>query len=135
MTAEDSKRIALDWIADHAGFIVDAHQRIWELAESREWLSFEHPSGVSTPVIFSPQGEQLAGIEKNVLKLWDAQIGAELQSLTGYGNTINTLAYLPDGKHLVTAGDTAKVILWDSVSGSELSSWKAHTGRLNALAI
>ena len=33
MTGVDSKRIAVDWIADHAGFIVDAHQRMWELAE------------------------------------------------------------------------------------------------------
>jgi len=113
----------------------DGTVRIWDVSASREWLAFDHPSGVSTPVIFSPQGDNLAGIEKNIVKVWDAGTGAELLSLAGYDNVVNTLAYLPDGKRLVTAGDTAQVIVWNIASGSELSSWPAHTGRLNALAV
>ena len=63
--------------------------------------------------MFSPDGKRLASAsEDKTVKVWDAQTGQELFSFKGHEWRVNDVAFSPDGKRLVSGGDTVKV--WDA---------------------
>lgn len=47
--------------------------------------------------------------------------------MTGHYSTIYTLAFHPHGKMLATAGDDAKIIIWDLGSGKKIKTLSGHT--------
>ncbi len=55
----------------------------------------------------------MTGSEGKTAKVWDAETGKELLTLSGHKSYVNSVAWIPDGKRLATAGtdNTAKV--WD----------------------
>ena len=44
-----------------------------------------------------------------------------LCTLTGHSETVNSVAYSPDGKHIVSGSDDNTVKVWDSQTGTEVS--------------
>jgi WD40 repeat protein len=70
--------------------------------------------GVAEP----PQKQQ----ENNqTLELWEATTGKELRKIrneNGWG--INNVAFTPDGKQMVVAGQTGSLTIWDVASGKEV---------------
>ncbi len=71
---------------------------------------------------------------KTTAKVWDAQSGEELLTLSGHAEWVNSAAYSPDGERIVTASldETAKV--WDAESGAELLTLSGHTDMVNSAA-
>ncbi|MFY9610031.1 MAG: hypothetical protein WAU45_15610 [Blastocatellia bacterium] len=67
------------------------------------------------------------------IKVWDAQTGAELNSLAGHNNFVNGLAFSRDGRTLASAGYDSTIKLWDLASGRELRTLKGHSGSIAAL--
>ena len=49
--------------------------------------------------------------------------------------SIRSLALCPDGRHLVSGDESGVIKLWDTEDGRELHQFKAHSGRVEALAI
>jgi WD40 repeat protein len=102
---------------------------------------------------WSPDGKRLAsahwGMKKNFtdpnaaefsfedmtfsIKVWDAQMGTELNSLAGHNNFVNRLAFSNDGRLLASGGYDSTIKLWDLTSGRELHTLKGHTGSIAAL--
>jgi WD40 repeat protein len=58
----------------------------------------------------------------NTIKIWDAESGQELQTLTGRPNGVLSVAYSPDGHRIASGSGDGTVWIWDAESGQELQT-------------
>jgi WD40 repeat protein len=123
----------------------DGTVKLWDPASGKKIMTFKgHSSAVKT-VAFSPDGKRLAsasgssrkkGVEVPFieLKVWDAANGHELLSMEGHTGAINSVAFSPDGKRLVTASNDGTVKLWDTDSGEDVLTLRGHTSGVKSVA-
>ena len=75
----------------------------------------------------SPDGKVLAAgggdTRGGQLKLWSTVTGKEIVSLSGYTNSLNSLAFSADGKRLASGGQ-GPVQVWDVNAHKEIASFK-----------
>lgn len=91
---------------------------LWEVATSKERLSFPEPPGEIHNVAISPDGRLLAagGFDNNKIYLWDALTGELLTQLKGHQGNIDSLVFSPDGRRLASGSQDTTALIWD-VSG------------------
>ena len=66
-------------------------------------------------VAFSADGKRIAtGSEDNTVKVWDAERGQELLTLTGHTSVVFSVKFSPDGKRLVTGSYDRTAKVWDA---------------------
>ena len=54
-------------------------------------------------------------------------LGGEQEcTLTGHSNYVTSVAYSPDGKHIVSGSEDSTVKVWDSQTGKEVSVLLCH---------
>ncbi len=97
-----------------------------------------HTSRVES-VAFSPDGSLIAscegsnygleGSQGSLVKLWNAETGAELHSLVGHTSSVLSLAFSPDGRRVVSGG-LESVRVWDTGTGAEV---RALEGQVDAV--
>lgn len=91
-------------------------------------------------VAYSPDGRLLAsGGEDRVVRLWSAETGQLLRTLTGHSGSVWSVAFapdgtLPDGMLLATASEDGTIKLWDPQTGELLHTLTGHTGAVNEVA-
>jgi WD40 repeat protein len=92
---------------------------------------------------FSPDGSRLVSAsEDETLKLWDAETGVELATLTGHTEGVLACAFSPDGSRIVSGsyepwwikGRASTLKLWDAKAGAELATLAGHTKRVHDCA-
>ncbi|QEL20456.1 WD40 repeat domain-containing serine/threonine-protein kinase [Limnoglobus roseus] len=87
---------------------------------------------------FSPDGTRVAtnsmsgevtltvgGVQKvyrgdGAARVYDAATGKELVALAGHTERVNTVAFSPDGRRVVTTSDDKTARVWDAATGKEL---------------
>ncbi|KAI9818365.1 MAG: hypothetical protein M1826_001387 [Phylliscum demangeonii] len=81
-------------------------------------------------VTVNKSGEWLAfGSSKlGQLLVWEWQSETYVLKQQGHFDTMNALAYTPDGQRIVTAADDGKVKVWDVSSGFCIATFTEHTG-------
>ncbi len=131
---------------------------LWNWKPGEQLQAFRAP-GVVTCVAISPDGttiaaggglkdEQLtqsavfeAGVNmsegaRGFLVLWDRETGKEVQTLSGYRGWIRSIAFTPDGRHLISGGSDKTARLWDVSANRELRRYEGyHAGRVFGVAV
>ena len=54
----------------------------------------------------------MTGSQDSTAKVWDANTGQELMTLTGHDDWVNSAVYSPDGKRIATAGSDGIVQIY-----------------------
>ncbi|MCX5792885.1 MAG: caspase family protein [Elusimicrobia bacterium] len=72
--------------------------------------------GGTRMLVFSPDGNLLAGDSGYGVKIWDAATGREVQTLSGSARRIRTVAFSPDGKNFINIGEDGLMGFWDLIS-------------------
>jgi WD40 repeat protein len=96
---------------------------LWDTATGERRRTIPAPPGQQRIISmhFSPDGNKLVyqGIDDNVLRLWDLRAGKEIRQFPqGPGGTY-FLAYSP-WEDLIASTVTARLSLWDAVTGKEI---------------
>lgn len=86
------------------------------------------PAGAAT---FSPDGSRIATAgPDNMARIWDAETGELLMTLSGHSDMVMNAAFSPSGEHLVTASLDKTARVWDLKSGKTVLVLKGHTDGL-----
>jgi WD40 repeat protein len=100
-------------------------QRLWRLrgnvADSKFTLTPQQ-------LAVSPDGGAVAAVQRNSVSVLDLQTGRALARLENHAGNVTCVAYSPDGRLLVTAGNDAAVHLWDGATGKEIGTLTGHRG-------
>jgi len=68
-----------------------------------------------------------AGGEDKAVHVWDAQSDTEVLTLRGYEENDDSVAFSPDGRHIITTG--VEAFVWDARSGARVASLLGHAER------
>jgi WD40 repeat protein/transcriptional regulator with XRE-family HTH domain len=101
---------------------------------SRVALVLHHESYV-WDAAYSPDGKRIAtASEDKTAKIWDANSGKLLLTLTGHTDVIISVAYSPDGRRIATASWDKTAKIWDANTGQLLLTLIGHTDMLRSIA-
>jgi len=93
-------------------------------------------SWLPVPIAFSPDGKKIvSGSPSNAIKVWDADSGIGLMTLSGHEEFLTGLAFTPDGKRIVSSSNDRTLRIWDASTGQQLMILKGHEDRINEVVI
>jgi WD40 repeat protein len=75
-----------------------------------------------------------SGSVDQTVKLWDAESGDCLRTLSGHGAGVMSVAWSPDGRRLASGSVDQTVKLWDAESGDCLRTLSGHGNWVNSVA-
>jgi hypothetical protein len=103
---------------------------LWDV--SGAWLPLKGAEQRFSITDFSADGRRLATVDLLSLeaRIWDTARGEALRTLAGHTSTIRALAFSPDGKRLITAGDDGTARIWDVESGEQQQILRGHSGAI-----
>ncbi len=67
-------------------------------------------------------------------RLWDAASGKEIRRFQGHSRRVNSVAFSPDGKQVLTGSWDKTARLWDAASGKEIRRFLGHTFDVTSVA-
>ena len=80
-------------------------------------------------------GGSLAASAGDVVKVLDAQTGAEVQALHGHTEVLLGVEFSRDGKRLVSCSRDKSVKVWDTATGREVLTLLGHTEAVHSVTM
>lgn len=78
-------------------------------------------TGLIQSLAFDSTGERvLSASDDGTARIWDAESGEQLLSLTNAGNPVRSASWSPDDSLIATAGTNHELRVWDAESGLEI---------------
>ncbi|MGA2296281.1 MAG: T9SS type A sorting domain-containing protein [FCB group bacterium] len=90
--------------------------------------------GVVTSVCYSIDGKKIATASYNIIKIWDANLGTEINNITFKTDYIWDIFFNPDGTKLICMGRDGTIIIWDVVSGKEIRTYYSSYGYFDCVS-
>src|SRR5205823_4380939 len=72
--------------------------------------------------------------EDQTVRVWDAATGRGRTELHGHQDGVNSAAFSPNGRWIVTASDDGTARLWEAASGRPLVELRGHTREVTGAA-
>jgi WD40 repeat protein len=110
---------------------MDGTVRLWDVKTGKGLHTFRG-AGRARCVALAPDGRRVVSGHygpgsDNLLRLWDADTGQEVRRFAGHGSDVTAVAFLPQGRSLLSASRDGTLRLWDVKTGEELKRM-AHKG-------
>jgi RNA polymerase sigma factor (sigma-70 family) len=88
----------------------------WDIKSGEERLRLTFPEEYPGPVAFAPDDRLIATASSRPsanIRLLDAATGREVRKIEGFKGTVRSLAFMPDGKRLVSGMSDSSALIWD----------------------
>ncbi len=112
----------------------DGTAKVWDVLTGKQLLTIDQGGGaVPYWVAFSPDGSRIAVANtggnriEGWASIWDAVTGQLLLTLPRQNAYVNSVAFSPDGKRIVTTSDDQTARIWDANNGKELLTLSGQT--------
>ncbi len=69
------------------------------------------------------------------VKIWNADNGYVIHTLTGYTDLVHSIAFSPDGLRIVSGGDDRTIKIWDTDTGSLIRALEGHAKSITNIAL
>ena len=115
----------------------DGQVRLWDPLTGKEQGAIDGKAKWITAFAVSPDGTTIASAVEGSYRihLIATATGEVRHTLAGHTQLVDSVAYSPDGKYVVSTGWDKSVRVWESASGKELVSFKGHPESINAVAV
>ena len=110
--------------------------RLYEMPSFSLIQQLSMGSNSVSAISINPSGEWIAFGSKDLgqLLVYEWQSESYILRQQGHFDSMNALAYSPDGSRIVTAADDGKIKIWDIVSGFCLATFDEHQSSVTGIA-
>ncbi len=124
----------VDTVADPSVWLWDLRNRaqIHALTGHQDWIwsAVISPNGRYAATGAGPISLPTNRTADTSVRLWDLQTGEEVRRFEGHTNTVNMVAFSPDGQTIASASWDGTVRLWDVATGEGRIGFEGHTSRV-----
>ncbi|GME92995.1 unnamed protein product [Ambrosiozyma monospora] len=109
--------------------------RLYELPSFTMIQQLSMGSNAINTISINPSGEWIAFGSKKLgqLLVYEWQSESYILRQQGHFDSMNDIAYSPDGSRIVSASDDGKIKIWDIVSGFCLATFEEHTSSVTGV--
>ncbi|MEI7635746.1 MAG: caspase family protein [Syntrophus sp. (in: bacteria)] len=117
--------------------------KLWDIAtgkEIRTFIGFSHSERISS-IAFCPDAKQVLSLSKShtefySIRLWDVESGKEIRMSTAEKEHYHlSVAFSPDGRHILSGKKSGELVLWDTVSGKKIRRFIGQAAAVVSIAL